>query len=409
MKKNVFLAFIIFACFCNGATSTKEKIADKSNTLKSTQELEKSLNKKLEELADDIVKGEKNIVSTDEQIKKLETQVDELKEKSTLVLGELDKLTKQNSDLVRSKQNMEEMMIRIMAENFSFDLLLGDDIEDSEESIISREVISNLNKDMKSKFEQLAKNYEETTNLIKTQNSKIKSIKDSLKEYEDKKNELTLTRKKRSNALEKSKKDKDIYLSRLTKLQAQQDELRKTLEELKILSAKEDEERRRREEEARTKTSKSKKGSQSDSDVKVVGSSYQKGSVKRYSGEKTIAPLENFSVKQKFGNYVDSVYNIKIFNESVVLSSNEPDAKVRSVLSGRVVFAKNTSVLNNVVIIENPNGIHTIYAHLSQIAPTISVGSKVSKGYTIGRVKKDLTFEVTQQNYHIDPLEMISF
>ncbi|ASM40234.1 peptidoglycan DD-metalloendopeptidase family protein [Campylobacter sp. RM12327] len=407
MKKAIFLFFAVFICFCAAATSTKDKIADKSNTLKSTQELEKSLNKKLEELASDIVVGEKNIALTDDQIKKLENQVEELKQKSTLELSELDKLTKQNSDLIRSKQNMEEMMIRIIAENFSFDLLSADHIEESEESIISREIVLNLSKDMKSKFEQLAKNYEETTNLIKTQNSKINNIKNSLKEYEDKKNELTITRKKRSDALEKSKKDKDIYLSRLTKLQAQQDELRKTLEKLKILSAKEDEEKKRKQEKESLKSAKSKNSP--DNDIRIVGSSYKKGDVKKYTGSKTIAPLENFTVKQKFGNYVDSVYNIKIFNESVVLSSNEPNAKVRSVLAGRVVFAKNTSVLDNVVIIENPNGIHTIYAHLSQIAPTISVGSKVSKGYTIGRVRRDLTFEVTQQNYHIDPLEMISF
>lgn len=402
MNKSIFLFFAIFICFCSGATSTKDKIADKSNTLKSTQELEKSLNKKLEELADDIINGEKTIALTDEEIKKLEDRVQKLKEKSTLELSELDKLTKQNSDLIRSKQNMEETMIRIIAENFSFELLSSDDIEDTKESIISRELVSNLNKDMKSKFRQIAKNYEETANLIQTQNSKINNIKDNLKEYEERKNELTLARKKRFNALEKSKKDKDIYLSRLTKLQAQQDELRKTLENLKILSAKEDKEKQK----AQNLKSTSKN---TQSDIKIVGSSYQKGNVKKYTGQKTISPLENFTVKQKFGNYVDSVYNIKVFNESVVLSSNIPNAKVRSVLSGRVVFAKNTSILDNVVIIENPNGIHTIYAHLSQIAPTINVGSKVSKGYIIGRVEKDLTFEVTKQNYHIDPLEMISF
>ena len=77
-------------------------------------------------------------------------------------------------------------------------------------------------------------------------------------------------------------------------------------------------------------------------------------------------------------------------------------------LSGKVVFAKQTPLLDNVVIIENSNGIHTIYAHLSQIAPTIKVGQKVQQGYVIGRVARDLTFEVTQKSYHIDPLQMIS-
>ncbi|WP_298021789.1 hypothetical protein, partial [uncultured Campylobacter sp.] len=30
------------------------------------------------------------------------------------------------------------------------------------------------------------------------------------------------------------------------------------------------------------------------------------------------------------------------------------------------------------------------------------------KGYIIGRIGSDLTFEVTQQNYHINPLDLIS-
>ena len=114
-----------------------------------------------------------------------------------------------------------------------------------------------------------------------------------------------------------------------------------------------------------------------------------------------------FTVKRKFGDYVDPIYKIKIFNESVVLASSTPDATVKSVLSGKVIFAKDTASLEKVVIIENSDEIHTIYAHLSKIAPTIQVGQKIKKGYVIGRVDDDLTFEVTQKNFHIDPLELI--
>ncbi|DAB33119.1 MAG TPA: hypothetical protein CFH79_00210 [Sulfurospirillum sp. UBA11407] len=121
-----------------------------------------------------------------------------------------------------------------------------------------------------------------------------------------------------------------------------------------------------------------------------------------------MAPLEDFVVKRKFGNYIDPIYKIKIFNESVILSSNVPNAKVQNVLDGKVIYAKDTAVLEKVVIVENSYGIHTIYAHLSKIAPTIKVGEKIRKGYVIGRVEQDLTFEVTQKNYHIDPLELIT-
>lgn len=92
----------------------------------------------------------------------------------------------------------------------------------------------------------------------------------------------------------------------------------------------------------------------------------------------------------------------------MVLRSTTPDATVKNVLDGKVVFAKDTAVLQKVIIMENTDGIHTIYAHLSKIAPTIKVGSKIKKGYVIGRVERDLTFEVTQKNYHINPMELIS-
>ena len=145
-----------------------------------------------------------------------------------------------------------------------------------------------------------------------------------------------------------------------------------------------------------------------DNSIRQIGSSYQNSNVKKYVGERTIAPLDGYSVKRKFGDYVDPIYKIKIFNESVVLASSTPDATVKSVLNGKVIFAKDTASMEKVVIIENSDEIHTIYAHLSKIAPTIQVGQKIKKGYVIGRIDNDLTFEVTQKNFHIDPLELIA-
>jgi len=142
--------------------------------------------------------------------------------------------------------------------------------------------------------------------------------------------------------------------------------------------------------------------------VRQLGSSYQGSNIKRYTGKKTIAPLDNFSVKQEFGNYTDPIYQIKLFNENVILHSKNSDAVVKSVLNGKIVFAKETNLLQRVVIVEHSNGLHTIYAHLDKIAPTVKVGKNVKKGEILGRVKNDLTFEVTQEKFHINPLELIS-
>ncbi|MCV3500715.1 peptidoglycan DD-metalloendopeptidase family protein, partial [Campylobacter lari] len=241
-----------------------------------------------------------------------------------------------------------------------------------------------------------SKDYEDISKKIEEKQIQITTINSNLKSYKDQLDELKNLRKKQEQEIAKQKTDKEIYTRKLSNLQAQQQELRKTLNKLKIIKEKEEE-----------KLAQKKEDKKPNSNIKQVGSSYQTSSVKRYSGPKTIAPLESYTVKQKFGNYIDPIYNIKIYNENVVLKSDSANAAVRNVLDGKVVFAKATPTLKQVVIVENKDGIHTIYAHLDKIAPGVKVGRNIKKGYIIGRVESDLTFEVTQKNFHINPLEMI--
>jgi hypothetical protein len=44
---------------------------------------------------------------------------------------------------------------------------------------------------------------------------------------------------------------------------------------------------------------------------------------------------------------------------------------------------------------------------MDKIAPMLKEGKKIREGYVIGRVEKELMFEVTQKNRHINPLELI--
>ena len=216
--------------------------------------------------------------------------------------------------------------------------------------------------------------------------------------------------------VENLNKNKEDYIQKLINTQKQSEALSSTLEELKIIDDKEEKEKARKIAQKNAQKQqpqpeilqRDKRVEDIDKKVKLYGSSYKESRVKKYVGSKTISPLKNAFVKRKFGNFIDPVYDIKIFNESVILSSNTQNAQVYNVLDGKVIFAKSTPVLDNVIIVENKNGIHTIYANLSQIAPTIKNGSVIKKGYSIGRVKSDLTFEVTQKNFHIDPLELIS-
>ncbi len=127
----------------------------------------------------------------------------------------------------------------------------------------------------------------------------------------------------------------------------------------------------------------------------------------QYSGEQGIAPLDGYVVTKSFGPYTDPVYGIKSYSESVFLRPTQSDAKVKAIFNGKVILAKSTAMLKNLIIIEHDNGLHTIYAHLDSIAPTVLVGQRIKQGSVIGRVSSSLLFEITQRNAHINPMQVI--
>lgn len=390
----LFVIFIIFSSLF--ASKTDELIKNKKQALNSNEQLKVQLNKKLSDLANDIVKGENNLKQTNQDIELLGTQIKDLKNGVNEANDDLKKLSSQNSALISNQKKMEDHLIKIISEKFSYDLIISNEVEPNEESIISKEVLQKLSLAIKNEISQITSNYSKTLDLIKDKSIKIKVIKSDLKEFENKKSKLKSLQNSQKNTLANLKRDKNIYLNKIRNLEKMQKDLRNTLEKLAIVSKNE-------KTEPKISANDANIGS-----VKRFGTSYQASKVKKYRGKKTIAPLEHFTIKQKFGNYTDPIYKIKIFNESVILRSNNTNARVKSVLSGKVVYANETAILEKVIIVENSNGIHTIYANLDKIAPTIKVGKYVKKGYIIGRVKQDLTFEVTQKKYHINPLELIT-
>lgn len=370
-------------------------IAKKQQDIKENERVVKQLSKKLEDLASDIISNEKNLKNIAEQIRVLNTKTKKLESSVKTQIQLLDQLNKQNKGLIQDKNKIEGRLIELIAKDFAYDLAIPKNYIESEDSIIALEVITSLDKIFKEEFYQVSKDYEKVNKQIEQKQEQINGINANLKEYKTQIDQLQVLKKKQEIEIAKQKTDKEIYTKKLSNLQEQQQELRKTLNQLQIIKQKEEQKLSQKQDDKK------------ETNIKQFGSSYQTTSVKKYSGAKTIAPLDSYTIKQKFGNYIDPIYNIKIYNENVVLKSNTPDAAVKNVLDGKVVFAKSTPTLKKVVIVENKNGIHTIYAHLDKIAPGVKVGRNIKKGYIIGRVASDLTFEVTQKNFHINPLEMI--
>ncbi|AKT90800.1 zinc metallopeptidase, M23 family [Campylobacter ureolyticus RIGS 9880] len=413
MKKIALFLLVFSYIFAEQSTKDKIELTSKNIAVKKSEE--KNLSKKIDELGVLIVKESAELKKTNAQIDEITGLVVNLSQKYKDEALELDELNKQTDELVKIKLELEKKITDLIVEDFSFNLIQDSDIK-THEALISNEIFLSLSDVFRKDIANLVITHDKTSKTIDKKNKEISNLEKNLKEYNAKKEELSNAQKKQKKLVENLNKNKEDYIQKLINTQKQSEALASTLEELKIIDDKEEKAKAKKiaqknaqKQEAQPEIlQRDKRVEDIDKKVKLYGSSYKESRVKKYVGSKTISPLKNAFVKRKFGNFIDPVYDIKIFNESVILSSNTQNAQVYNVLDGKVIFAKSTPVLDNVIIVENKNGIHTIYANLSQIAPTIKNGSVIKKGYSIGRVKSDLTFEVTQKNFHIDPLELIS-
>ncbi len=355
---------------------------------------------KLDDIARNIINGKKEISTINKEIKKsnsfLQRQTNQYNQK----IKELNQLQKNIYILNKSRDEIQDKIVKIISKELSLEIVSSQNINKTKESILSKEMILSLSKILKENFDNIKSKYLDVNNQINKVTDKIKNLKIYIKQMQNKKLKLAKMKSDRLKYLSYLKYQKKSYDKKLNRIFLEQDAIKRTLRRLNILKRKTTLNRRK------IKFSAPNINNQR---VRKIGSAYQYTRVENYRGPKTIAPLKSFYIKRKFGTYFDPIYRIKIFNESVVLGSKIPNAKVRNVLNGKVVFAKSTPMLDNVVIVENSRGIHTIYAHLSKIAPTIREGKRIKKGYIIGRIKNKLTFEVTQRNRHINPLKLIRF
>ena len=110
-------------------------------------------------------------------------QIAQLENSAKSAGNELDELVNQNKNLTQSQKDIQKSIVRIISDEFSFDLIMPKEYAEGEDSIIATEILSKLNSVLKDDFNVLAKQYESTQNLIKTQNDKIEGIKSNLKNF----------------------------------------------------------------------------------------------------------------------------------------------------------------------------------------------------------------------------------
>ncbi len=395
----VLLSLFLVVSTLAAKQDVTRQITKTSKEIKSFDKKQSSLHKKMSKTAKAIKQSEKELIQQEKKISKLNSKLEISQEKYKSKHKELLEL-KDKQLLLQGKQGLiEKELIKSIARNISINSLVKDKHTVTTESIITEEILNELNLQTQRKIERLEQEHNSNVKTIKSYQSRTDRLQADISTADKQKDELLKVTKKNKNSITKMQKDRKKYKRSIDRLMARKKALSSTLARLNIIRS---EETKKATQSKRSRTKKS-----ATAKVTKKGSSYQSVKSKKYRGKKTIAPLSGYRLVKKFGPYTDPIYKIKIYNESVTLQPNQRNAKVKTVLNGKVILAKKTQLLDNVVIIKHSNGLHTIYAHLDQIAPTIRKGKKVKRGATIGRVDHELIFEVTQNSYHIDPMSLI--
>ncbi|GAA8283569.1 peptidoglycan DD-metalloendopeptidase family protein [Helicobacter pylori] len=396
-KLGVFLLATLLFANTQKVSDIAKDIQHKETLLKKTHEEKNQLNSRLSSLGEAIRSKELQKAEMERQMIALKKSLEKNRNESLAQEKVLTNYRKSLDHLQKQRSFLQKRVFDTLLEDFLFSQALKRQNLASSNDVILQVAFENLHQSTLSKMSQLSQEEKDlNTQALKVKSSiqKISSVID-----EQKTREVTLKslQTEQNKLILSMQKDYAIYNQRLTLLEKERQNLNALLKRLNII-------KQNRENEERVSLKKSSQALE----VKQVASSYQNINTTSYNGPKTIAPLNDYEVVQKFGPYIDPVYNLKIFSESITLVSKTPNALVRNVLDGKIVFAKEINMLKKVVIIEHKNGIRTIYSQLDKIAPTIKSGMRIQKGYVLGRIDQRLGFEVTMREKHINPLELIA-
>ena len=420
------------------ATTTDKKIEKSEKNLNKSVEEQKEMSGQLDRIAKNIKNANidnKRLNKKLEVLSQMYSQDKEIYQASKKSLVEYDKNLKAINRKIKEEN---KKFVEVLANQSSVIYAMNQSHDPSRESIVMQEAYLLLKKQNTKELAELKLQIDRNKVQKRKISRKRSSVKKKINKIKKQRKEYEVQKDTKKELLKSLAADERKYREKLQKEMDRQNALRSALAELNILQKKEVEEEhriaaeqkaamlaeekrkqteRKKREQARSEARKEGKkvvygtkvkSTTSDRSVKKVGSSYKKNKIYAYRGGKTISPIRGAKLIKKFGTYVDPIYKIKIFNESITLRAPSSNAKVKNVLNGKVVFAGSSSMLGKVVVISHSGKMHTIYAGLSKIAPTVRKGSKIKKGYVIGKVSRKLIFEATKNSKHINPMRLIS-
>ena len=416
------------------ASQTVKKIQESQKTLQSTEAKKKAMSRQLNKLAASIKNTEKELAKVQKMLDRLEKKKREGETQYAGTLERIEGLDKQIGALDRNIRRRHEAFIRLLTDQFSTIVAMRQMNRRSERGVILEEFYERYKKVNDRELQKLKGSIDKSRRNKQRLMLQRAALKRSIAKTVALRDLYRIKKEKSKKLLAKLAREEKQYRKKLQEIISRQNALRQTLAKLNILRKEEVEAAKRREAERKAelarrakeleqmRAAKAQERAQARAEgrevdytapklqeekVKRVGSSYQKERVARYRGPRTISPLKGARLVKRFGTYVDPIYKIKIFNDSITLRAPYSDANVRNVLNGKVVYVGKNPMLGKVVIVQHSNGLHTVYAGLSKISPLIKTGSRIRKGTAVGKVRKKLIFQATQNSKLINPTRLI--
>jgi murein DD-endopeptidase MepM/ murein hydrolase activator NlpD len=422
-----------------GKGDTASQIHRSQNSLHQTAAQQEQMNQQLSRIAKAIRRAELENIAISKVLDRLEKDQKKSEVKYKTAKKSIDVFGGKIQKLDSTIKTRHEKFIRLLADQFSLIAAMRTIHRPTINSVIQREAYEAYKKKNNHALATLKSEIDGSKQAKSKMIARQNAIKKSIQSIIAKRKLYQKKKAQKEKLLATLAQKEEEYRTQLKNLMRSQAMLRQTLAKLSIIrkgeiaQAKAEEEARRAELRRKTQELKQMRQAQAaeakaakaegravsyvapqiaaapaaTGSVKQYGSSYQANNIQAYRGARTISPLAHARVVKKFGTYIDPIYKIKIFNDNVVLRAPGLNAKIRNVLNGKVVYIGENSMLGKVVIIEHGNRLHTIYAALDRISPLLHNGSRVKKGTIIGRIKRKLIFQATQNSKYINPLRLI--
>lgn len=406
---------LLLSIFCTvllAKPTTDRKIKQANKTIKKYDKAYKRTHNKFLNSARSIKKEQESVQKYSQKLQQLESLIDAKKVLYKTSKNDLEILKKRYKTLINTQKETQNVFSKLMAKELSLHIILQQKAFSDAKSLMRSKMFEAMSRltqeDLKHVQDKLFTLTHSQTDLHK----QINTLNITIQSIDQKRNEVNTLKTKHLEAINSLKIKRTNYKASLEIAYNKKISMRRTLQKLHIMKEKEIKKARiaKAKQEALRKAKRKQKTSTkklSQTKIKKYSNLYSKTKTKRYRGKKTISPIKGYRVVKRYGPYIDPIYKIKIFNESISLKPKRANTSVRSVLNGKIILVKKTQLLGNFIIIEHAHGLHTIYSHLDKVVPGLRKGKRIKKGHLIGKVSNELTFEVTQKNYHINPLELI--